>query len=61
MTLPRGASGELCTRGYSVMLGYWDEPERTSEVIDSGRWMHTGDLAVMREDRYVRSSAASRT
>ncbi|QES44587.1 AMP-binding protein [Streptomyces venezuelae] len=53
VTLPRGASGELCTRGYSVMLGYWDEPERTAEVIDSGRWMHTGDLAVMREDGYV--------
>ncbi|MEU6823390.1 AMP-binding protein [Streptomyces atriruber] len=53
VTLPRGASGELCTRGYSVMLGYWNEPERTSEVIDAGRWMHTGDLAVMREDGYV--------
>ncbi|THC49390.1 AMP-binding protein [Streptomyces sp. A1499] len=53
VTLPRGASGELCTRGYSVMLGYWDEPERTAEVIDAGRWMHTGDLAVMREDGYV--------
>ncbi|UFQ18944.1 MULTISPECIES: AMP-binding protein [Streptomyces] len=53
VTLPRGTSGELCTRGYSVMLGYWNEPERTAEVIDSGRWMHTGDLAVMREDGYV--------
>ncbi|MFJ2769136.1 AMP-binding protein [Streptomyces sp. NPDC087300] len=53
VTLPRGASGELRTRGYSVMLGYWDEPERTSEVIDAGRWMHTGDLAVMRDDGYV--------
>lgn len=53
VTLPRGESGELCTRGYSVMLGYWQEPERTAEVIDSGRWMHTGDLAVMREDGYV--------
>ncbi|MFE0133387.1 AMP-binding protein [Streptomyces sp. NPDC059037] len=53
VTLPRGGSGELCTRGYSVMLGYWDEPERTAEVIDSGRWMHTGDLAVMRDDGYV--------
>ncbi|MGH4032910.1 AMP-binding protein [Actinomycetota bacterium Odt1-20B] len=52
-TLPRGESGELCTRGYSVMLGYWDEPERTAEVLDAGRWMHTGDLAVMREDGYV--------
>jgi fatty-acyl-CoA synthase len=50
VTVPRGSSGELCTRGYSVMLGYWDEPERTAEVVDAGRWMHTGDLAVMRED-----------
>ncbi|WP_327113041.1 AMP-binding protein [Streptomyces sp. NBC_01341] len=53
VTLPRGAAGELCTRGYSVMLGYWDQPERTAEVVDAGRWMHTGDLAVMREDGYV--------
>ncbi|MEU8624606.1 AMP-binding protein [Streptomyces sp. NPDC048669] len=53
VTLERGASGELCTRGYSVMLGYWDQPERTAEAIDAGRWMHTGDLAVMREDGYV--------
>ena len=52
-TLPRGESGELCTRGYSVMLGYFDESERTAEVVDAGRWMHTGDLAVMREDGYV--------
>ncbi|CAL9565758.1 Long-chain-fatty-acid--CoA ligase [Streptomyces sp. enrichment culture] len=52
-TLPRGTAGELCTRGYSVMLGYWNEPERTAEVVDAGRWMHTGDLAVMREDGYV--------
>ncbi|WP_406456530.1 AMP-binding protein [Streptomyces sp. NBC_00876] len=53
VTLERGAPGELCTRGYSVMLGYWEQPERTAEVIDAGRWMHTGDLAVMREDGYV--------
>lgn len=53
VTLERGRSGELCTRGYSVMLGYWDQPERTAEAIDAGRWMHTGDLAVMREDGYV--------
>jgi len=52
-TMPRGEPGELCTRGYSVMLGYWDEPERTAEAIDSARWMHTGDLAVIREDGYV--------
>ncbi len=50
---PRGEAGELCTRGYSVMLGYWEEPEKTAEAIDAARWMHTGDLAVMREDGYV--------
>ncbi|MGW3113517.1 AMP-binding protein [Streptomyces sp. NPDC001091] len=53
ITLPRGEAGELCTRGYSVMLGYWEEPDKTAEAIDAGRWMHTGDLAVMREDGYV--------
>ncbi|MFC6886725.1 MULTISPECIES: AMP-binding protein [Actinomadura] len=52
-TVPRGTPGELCTRGYSVMLGYWDEPDRTAEVIDAARWMHTGDLAVMDGDGYV--------
>jgi fatty-acyl-CoA synthase len=52
-TLPRAAPGELCTRGYSVMLGYWEEPEKTADVIDAARWMHTGDLAVMDEDGYV--------
>ncbi|MFD7550051.1 AMP-binding protein [Streptomyces sp. NPDC059578] len=54
VTLPRGEAGELCTRGYSVMLGYWDDAARTAEVIDPGRWMHTGDLAVMGPDGYVR-------
>jgi fatty-acyl-CoA synthase len=53
LTVPRGEPGEFCTRGYSVMLGYWDMPERTAEVIDAARWMHTGDLAVMGEDGYV--------
>ncbi|GHJ99735.1 AMP-binding protein [Streptomyces sp. Y2F8-2] len=53
VTVPRGAAGELCTRGYSVMLGYWNEPEKTAEAVDPGRWMHTGDLAMMREDGYV--------
>ncbi|MCX4539545.1 AMP-binding protein [Streptomyces sp. NPDC012746] len=52
-TVPRGEPGELCTRGYSVMLGYWDEPERTAEAVDAARWMHTGDLAVMDEDGYL--------
>ncbi|MGH3507474.1 MAG: AMP-binding enzyme [Nocardioidaceae bacterium] len=51
-TVPRGTTGELCTRGYSVMLGYWDQPEKTAEAIDANGWMHTGDLAVMREDGY---------
>jgi fatty-acyl-CoA synthase len=53
-TLPRGRPGEFQTRGYSVMLGYWEDPERTAEAIDPARWMHTGDLAVMEEDGYVR-------
>ncbi|MBY8878410.1 AMP-binding protein [Actinacidiphila acidipaludis] len=53
VTVPRGTAGELCTRGYSVMLGYWEEPERTAEAVDAGRWMHTGDLAVMRDDGYL--------
>jgi fatty-acyl-CoA synthase len=50
----REQPGEFCTRGYSVMLGYWDDQERTDEAIDRGRWMHTGDLAVMDEDGYLR-------
>ena len=49
----RGETGELCTRGYCVMLGYWDEAQKTAESIDSAGWMHTGDLAVMDEDGYV--------
>ncbi|MUN35772.1 AMP-binding protein [Actinomadura litoris] len=53
VTVPRGTPGEFCTRGYSVMLGYWDEPDRTAEVIDAARWMRTGDLAVMDEDGYL--------
>jgi fatty-acyl-CoA synthase len=50
----REQPGELCTRGYSVMLGYWNEPEKTDEVLDRARWMHTGDLAVMDEEGYLR-------
>ena len=53
LNVPRGAPGELCTRGYSVMLGYWDDPDRTAEVIDPARWMHTGDLATMDDEGYV--------
>jgi len=52
-TVPRGVSGELCTRGYSVMLGYWANPDATREAIDAARWMHTGDLATMDEQGYV--------
>ncbi len=48
----RGEPGEFCTRGYSVMLGYWRDEEKTREAIDADGWMHTGDLAVMREDGY---------
>ena len=51
--LPVGATGELCTKGYSVMLGYWGDPERTHEAIDEGGWMHTGDLATMDAEGYV--------
>jgi fatty-acyl-CoA synthase len=53
-TVARGTTGELCTRGYSVMLGYWEEPERTAEAIDAAGWMHTGDLATMDDDGYLR-------
>ena len=52
-TVPQGTAGELCTRGYCVMLGYWNEPEATSAAIDAARWMHTGDLATMSDDGYV--------
>ena len=48
-----GEPGELCTRGYSVMLGYWNDEERTREAIDDARWMHTGDLATMDEEGYI--------
>ncbi|HCI82837.1 MAG TPA: AMP-binding protein, partial [Ktedonobacter sp.] len=51
--VPIGAPGELCTRGYSVMLGYWNNPEATASAIDAARWMHTGDLATMDEEGYL--------
>jgi fatty-acyl-CoA synthase len=51
--VPRGTTGELCTRGYSVMRGYWNDPEKTAEAIDAGGWMHTGDLATMDDEGYV--------
>jgi fatty-acyl-CoA synthase len=50
--VPRGAVGELCTRGYSVMLGYWDDAEKTAEAIDKAGWMHTGDLATIDAEGY---------
>ncbi|MFD5092187.1 AMP-binding protein [Amycolatopsis thailandensis] len=53
LTVPRGEPGELCTRGYSVMLGYWEQAHKTAEAIDAARWMHTGDLAIMDADGYV--------
>ncbi len=51
--VPRGTAGEFCTRGYSVMLGYWDNPEETGAIIDNKRWLHTGDIAIMDENGYV--------
>jgi fatty-acyl-CoA synthase len=53
LTVPRGTPGELCTRGYSVMLGYWEQPDKTVEAIDPARWMHTGDLAIMDDAGYL--------
>jgi fatty-acyl-CoA synthase len=53
LVVPRGEPGELCTRGYSVMLGYWNQPDATAEAIDAARWMHTGDLATMDSDGYL--------
>jgi fatty-acyl-CoA synthase len=50
--LPRGERGELCTRGYSIMLGYWDEPEKTADVLDANGWMHTGDIAIIDDEGY---------
>ena len=52
-TVPRGTPGELCTRGYSVMLGYWEQRDKTAEAVDAAHWMHTGDLAVMDADGYL--------
>ena len=54
--LKRGESGELCTRGYSVMLKYWNSPDATKQVLDEQRWMHTGDLAMMDEEGYIHIS-----
>ncbi|MUV02821.1 AMP-binding protein [Flavobacterium rakeshii] len=54
--VPKGQPGELCTRGYSVMLKYWNNPEATAVVLDDARWMHTGDIAVMDDEGYVNIS-----
>jgi fatty-acyl-CoA synthase len=53
LVVERGVAGELCTRGYSVMLGYWDDAERTAEAVDPAGWMHTGDLATMDDEGYL--------
>jgi fatty-acyl-CoA synthase len=53
LVVERGAAGELCTRGYSVMLGYWEDAERTAEALDVAGWMHTGDLATMDDEGYL--------
>ncbi|GAF49480.1 putative fatty-acid--CoA ligase [Rhodococcus wratislaviensis NBRC 100605] len=53
-TVERGANGELCVRGYSVMKGYWNDPEKTAQAVDAEGWMHTGDLAAMDDNGYVR-------
>ncbi len=53
LVVKRGEKGELCTRGYSVMLGYWNDEEKTRQAIDSARWMHTGDLATIDEEGYI--------
>ncbi|MGI4764344.1 MAG: AMP-binding protein, partial [Janthinobacterium lividum] len=50
LVVPRGQTGELCTRGYSVMLGYWDDPDTTADAVDAERWMHTGDLATLDDE-----------
>ena len=51
---PVGERGEICTRGYSVMRGYWDDPERTRETLDAAGWLHSGDIGIMDEEGYVR-------
>ena len=51
--VPVGDKGDICTRGYAVMDGYWNDPERTAETVDADGWLHSGDLGVMDEDGYV--------
>jgi fatty-acyl-CoA synthase len=59
-TVPRGVQGEICTRGYSVMQGYWNASDETTEAIDTARWMHTGDLGTMDADGYIAISGRSK-
>jgi fatty-acyl-CoA synthase len=59
-TVPRGIQGEICARGYPVMQGYWNDPERTEDTIDRARWMHTGDLGTMDADGYVAITGRSK-
>ena len=59
-TVPRGTQGEICTRGYLVMQGYWNDSERTTEAIDRARWMHTGDLGIMDADGYIAITGRSK-
>jgi fatty-acyl-CoA synthase len=59
-TVPRGIQGEICTRGYSVMRGYWNDAEQTAEAIDPARWMHTGDLGTMDEHGYLAITGRSK-
>jgi fatty-acyl-CoA synthase len=59
-TVPRSTQGEICTRGYSVMLGYWNGAEQTAEAIDRARWMHTGDLGSMDENGYIAITGRSK-
>lgn len=54
LAVPQGEVGEYCTRGYNLMIGYWDEPQKTAEAIDTAGWYHTGDLATMDADGYTR-------
>lgn len=60
LIVPRGVQGEICTRGYSVMLGHWGDEKATWDALDPARWMHTGDLGVMDEDGYVRITGRSK-
>ncbi len=59
--VPRGTPGELCTRGYSVMKGYWDDPQKTAEALDQDGWMHTGDIAIIDSEGYCNITGRIKT